>query len=46
MDDEPLRSNQECDDDHNDSVIYKIGHGSKWIVPVTALSAAAVSVAG
>ena len=45
MNDEPQRSTQEHDDDHNDSVIYKIGRGSKWIVPVTALSAAAVSVA-
>ena len=45
MYDEPQRSTQERDDDHNDSVIYKIGRGSKWIVPVTALSAAAVSIA-
>ena len=45
MSDEPQRSTRERDDDHNDSVIYKIGRGSKWVVPVTALSAAAVSVA-
>lgn len=45
MSDEPQRSTQERDEDHNDSVIYKIGRGSKWIVPVTALSAAAVSIA-
>ena len=45
MSDEPQRTAQERDDDHNDSVIYKIGRGSKWIVPVTALSAAAVSAA-
>ncbi len=45
MSDEPQRSTQERDDDHNDSVIYKIGRGSKWIVPVTALSAAAMSIA-
>ena len=30
---------------NDNSVIYKIGRGSKWIVPVTALSAAAISVA-
>ncbi len=45
MSDEPQRPTQERDDEHNDSVIYKIGRGSKWIVPATALSAAAVSIA-
>ena len=45
MSDEPQRPTPERDDDHSDSVIYKIGRGSKWIVPVTALSAAAVSTA-
>ena len=36
---------QEPNDNSNEGVIYKIGRGSKWVVPLTALSAAAVSIA-
>ena len=36
---------QERNDSSNEGVIYKIGRGSKWVVPLTALSAAAVSIA-
>ena len=36
---------QERNDNSNEGVIYKIGRGSKWVVPLTALSAAAVSIA-
>ena len=32
-------------DDSNGGVIYKIGRGAKWVVPLTAISAAAVSIA-
>ena len=39
---EPQR---EPDDDSNGGVIYKIGRGAKWVVPLTAISAAAVSIA-
>ena len=31
--------------DDNGGVIYKIGRGAKWVVPLTAISAAAVSIA-
>ena len=44
MNDGLQRPTQENAAASNDSVIYKIGRGSKWIVPVTALSAAAVSI--
>ena len=32
-------------DDDSGGVIYKIGRGAKWVVPLTAISAAAVSIA-
>ena len=38
-------SQREPDDDSNGGVIYKIGRGAKWVVPLTAISAAAVSIA-
>ena len=40
-DDEP----QQGPDDSSGGVIYKIGRGAKWVVPLTAISAAAVSIA-
>ena len=46
MNDEPQQPaiTQEGRDASNDRVIHKIGRGSKWVVPVTALSAAVVSI--
>ena len=44
MNDRPQNPSQGHDAGSSDSVIYKIGRGSKWVVPVTALSAAAVSI--
>ena len=38
--DEPLQGS----DDSSEGVIYKIGRGAKWVVPLTAISAAVVSV--
>ena len=38
-------SQQEPNDDSNGGVIYKIGRGAKWVVPLTAVSAAVVSIA-
>ena len=38
-------SQREPYDDSNGGVIYKIGRGAKWVVPLTAISAAAVSIA-
>ena len=39
-------SQREPDDgDNNGGAIYKIGRGAKWVVPMTAISAAAVSIA-
>ena len=35
---------QQGPDDSNGGVIYKIGRGAKWVVPLTAISAAVVSI--
>ena len=46
MNDEPQQSpiTQEGREAGNYRVIHKIGRGSKWVVPVTAISAAVVSI--